>query len=286
MKNRESAYVHGWGVSEAKCGALLEWRRALQRAKQGIQGNTGNKGKKVGAEWYDVHRCGVQMQQDVEVGSKGAERWSSLIDPVFRASRVRAFVCASLLHGVSPLPRRPRLPVSQAEHFVQCVSRQMEKKENVKTNLRSSSFITALAGASISSSSLNTFCEMYEFRSLPNSFHISEPRVFPGSDARRFGGGGESEDEGDRGRFLGASPPNRGGAPPDMDPDLAGYDLGTGLLDREDLKAEEETLGIVDKDVLVLRAGLDCEDDLVPDELDAVLPLADDLAGGCDAASA
>lgn len=52
---------------------------------------------------------------------------------------------------------------------------------------------------------------------------------------------------------------------------------------------ENESLGVVDEDVLVLNAGRVCEDDLVPDEVDAVLPLAAgscDLAGGCDAASA
>ena len=124
---------------------------------------------------------------------------------------------------------------------------------------------------------------------MPNNFQISELSAFSGSDARRFCGGGESDDEGDRGRFLGGTPPDRGGTPllPDTEPDLAACDLGTGLLDCEDLTA---SLGIVDEDVLVLNVGLDCEDDLVPDGVDAVLPLAAaavgcDLASGRDAAS-
>lgn len=164
----------------------------------------------------------------------------------------------------------------------------MEKwNGNVGTNLRISSPITAPASASISSSSLNTSRAMYELRSLPNIFQISELNAFSGSDARRFDGGGEGENEGDRGRFLGGAP-DRGGAPPAVDPDLVECNLGTGLLDCEDLKAEDESFGIVDEDILLLSAGLDCEDDLVPDELNAVLPLAGacDLASVCDAVSA
>ena len=158
---------------------------------------------------------------------------------------------------------------------------------NVRTNLRISSFITASASASISSSSLNTSRAMYELRSLPNNFQISELNAFSGS--RRFDGGGEGESEGDRGRFLGGIPPDRGGAPPATDTDLVKCDLGTGLLDCEDLKEEDESFGIVDEDVLVLSAGLDCEDDLDPHELDNIFPLAArgcDLASSCDAVSA
>jgi hypothetical protein len=131
---------------------------------------------------------------------------------------------------------------------------------------------------------------MYELRSLPNSFQISELNAFSGSGARRFDGGGEGEGEGEgeRGRFLGGTP-DRGGTPPATDPDLVKCDLGTGLLDCEDMKAEDENFGIVDEDVLVLSAGLDCEDDLDPDELNVIFPLAArgcDLASGCDAVSA
>ena len=151
-----------------------------------------------------------------------------------------------------------------------------ERKGSVKTNLRSSSCITQLASASISSSSLNTSLETYEFRSLPNSFQISE--LNSASGARRFGGGGESEREGDRGRLLGGIPPDRGGAPLDADPDLAVWDLGTGLLHCEGLTEEDESLGIVDEDVLVPSEGLDA---LVPDRLDVALPFT---AGDCDLA--
>jgi len=125
---------------------------------------------------------------------------------------------------------------------------------------------------------------MYDFRSLPNSFQISELSAFSGSDARRFSGGGESESEGERGRFLGGNPPDRCGAPADTDTDLVKCDLGRGLLDCENL-TEEGGLGIIDEDVL---AGLGCEDDLAPEGLDAILPLAAegcDLASGWDAAS-
>lgn len=106
---------------------------------------------------------------------------------------------------------------------------------------------------------------MYEFRSLPNNFQISELSAFSGSDARRFSGGGEGENEGERGRFLGGNPPDRGGAPPDTDPDLVKCDLGSGLLDCENLTTEEGCLGIVDEDALALSAGLGCEDDLAPE---------------------
>lgn len=146
-----------------------------------------------------------------------------------------------------------------------------------KTHLRISSFISTLASASISSSSLITSRAIYERRSLPNIFQISALSALSGSDARRLGGGGEGENEGERGRFLGGAPPDRGSAPPDVDPDLAGRGLGTGLLDCDDL-AEDETLGIVEDDVLVLNAGLAA--------LPGVLPFGCDLASGCDATSA
>lgn len=127
---------------------------------------------------------------------------------------------------------------------------------------------------------------MYEFRSFPNSFQISEPSLLSCSDARRFDGGGESESEGDRGRFLSGTFPGRGVAPA---ADLTGFDLGTGLLDCEGLTAEDESLGIVEEDDLALSTGRDCEDDLDPDGLGIVLPLVAegcDFASDCEAASA
>ena len=74
-----------------------------------------------------------------------------------------------------------------------------------RTDLLISSLSTSKAPASISSSSLKTSRWMYELRSLPNSFQISllislcEEAAGAG---RRFTGGGDMLEDGDRGRFF------------------------------------------------------------------------------------
>ena len=146
----------------------------------------------------------------------------------------------------------------------------------MNTDLRISALITARTSAAISSSSLNTSRATYEFRSLPNNFQISEPSAFSDSDVRRFDGGGESESEGERGRFLDGIFPDLEGAPAGV-----ACDFETGLLDWEDLTVGV-CLGIINVDDL-LDVDRDCkaDGDLVP-ELDNILLLA---TGGCDLTS-
>lgn len=194
----------------------------------------GNK-RTCGWAWCDVHRWGRRVQDaadvhDRSIGGRGgsSEGIGRFICPVSRAYRVRASVSASLPHSVFPPRGRPRLRVSRTGHCARvCVSDTHivldAQRNKSRTDLRISSFITAPMSASISSSSLETSRATYELRSFPKIFQISEPSALSGSDARRFGGGGETESEGDRGRFLGGIPPERGGTPPppDTDPDLA-----------------------------------------------------------------
>jgi len=94
-------------------GRRAEQGRAIQGKQQRKRGEN---------SWVGLARCKMRCNTaaaDVwAVRAVGADEGRGITCPVARASRVRAFVAASLLRGVSPLRTQSRLRVSRAGYCV------------------------------------------------------------------------------------------------------------------------------------------------------------------------